>query len=135
MYSLREANERRKPVITCEYDLIPEFAGEKLILNEEDIIRIVQKSLGEDVLFQEAIFIPRVNVILITYDEEKRSRIIFVTKEAQLVEDFGTLTLDNIGDFDFDKFVVKELRHEDYENVSGGLEAMIQIKVKNQEKK
>ena len=64
MYSLWEANERRKPVITCEYDLIPEFAGEKLILNEEDIIRIVQKSLGEDVLFQEAIFIPRVNVIL-----------------------------------------------------------------------
>lgn len=135
MYSLREANERRKPVITCEYDLIPEFAGEKLILNEEDIIRIVQKSLGEDVLFQEAIFIPRVNVILITYDEEKRSRIIFVTKEAQLVEDFGTLTLDNIGDFDFDKFVVKELRHEDYDNVSSGLEAIIQIKVKNQEKK
>ena len=135
MYSLWEANERKKPIITCEYDLIPEFAGEKLILNEEDIIRIVQKSLGEDVLFQEAIFIPRVNVILITYDEEKRSRIIFVTKEAQLVEDFGTLTLDNIGDFDFDKFVVKELRYEDYDNVSSGLEAIIQIKVKNQEKK
>ena len=67
--------------------------------------------------------------------KRKSSRIIFVTKEAQLVEDFGDLSLENIDDFDFDKLIIKELRHEDYDNVSSGLEAIIQIKVKNQEKK
>lgn len=135
MYSLWEANERRKPIITCGYDLMPEFAGEKLELTEEDIINLVQKNLGDGVAFQEAVFIPRVNIILFSYEKEKRSRIIFVTKEAQLIEDFGDLSLENIDDFDFDKLIIKELRYEDYDNVSGGLEAIIQIKVKNQEKK
>ena len=46
MYSLWEANERRKPIITCGYDLMPEFAGEKLELTEEDIINWFKKICG-----------------------------------------------------------------------------------------
>lgn len=134
---MQEASEKRKPVITVEYDLIPEFAGEKIELSEEDIIKIINNSLGFEngMLFQEAVFVPRVNVIVLTYDEGKRSRVIFVTKESQMMEDFGTLTLDNLDNFSFDNFTIKELRHEDYDIASGGLEALVQIKVKNSEDK
>lgn len=116
--------------IIKEYDLLPNFHGEFFNLTEEEIVQIAKDSLEEGTEIQEIAFIPRVNVIFVIHGEAK-SRIIFLTKTTDMNMFSGTLTLDNLDNFSFDSFSIKELRHEDYDSIADGLSAIIQIKVKN----
>ena len=116
--------------IIREFDLLPSFAGEFFSLTEEEITNIVKNSIGEETEIQEVAFIPRVNVVFVIYGNS-RSRVIFLTKITSMNMFDGTLTLDNLENFSFDSFSIKELRHEDYESIADGLSAIIQIKVKN----
>ena len=117
-----------------EVDLLPDFFGEFFNLTEEKIKKLTIDSFQSEENIQEVIFIPRVNIIVATYDNNSKMRIIFLTKELGNYFDIGTLTLENMNNFSFENFSIKELRHEDYNSISEGLGALIQIKVKNDNK-
>lgn len=117
-----------------EVDLLPDFFGEFFNLTEKEIKDLTVNSFQSEEDIQDVIFIPRVNIIVATYDNNSKIRIIFLTKEVGNSFDIGTLTLENMNNFSFETSTIKELRHEDYASISEGLGAIIQIKVKNDNK-
>jgi hypothetical protein len=111
-------------------DLLPKLKDEIIYISEEEIKNLVFSSIdGEEI--NEVSFIPKVNIIFVIYGGYKKSRIIYVIKESLNLESIGNLTLDNLDSFSIDNFSFKELRNEDFDTVSEGVETLSRIVIDN----
>lgn len=111
-------------------DLLPKLKDEIIYISEEEIKNLVFSSIdGEEI--NEVSFIPKVNIIFVIYGGYKKSRIIYVVKESADLSNIGSLTLDNLDSFSIDNFSFKELRNEDFDTVSEGVETLSRIVIDN----
>lgn len=107
-------------------DILPNLKEEITEITEEGIKDFLSKHFVHDKI-NEVAFIPKVDVIFVIYDDYKRSRVIFTTKESASIQDLGNLTLDNLDSFSLDTFELKEIRHEDFSSISEGVEVLARI--------
>jgi hypothetical protein len=111
-------------------DILPKLKSNTILIKEDDIQRIVEDSLKGQ-LADECIFLEKINVIFVIYNNYKKSRLIYVIEEISDIQDFGDLSLENLSNFSLDSIAIKELRNEDFNSVSEGVETLSKIVIDN----
>lgn len=111
-------------------DILPNLKSETIDIKEEDIEKIINNSSG-NIKANECVFIKKVNIIFVIYDNFTKSRLIYVIEESSDIKDFGDLTLENLSSFSLNSTEIKELRHEDFSSVSEGIETLSKIVIDN----